>query len=278
MVQHPMFQPGDVIWARLDGFPWWPSYITLPEPGHLKSLKISKIPSGRHLVWFFNDNDRYCLLPESKMRPWDDEALQGMAASGKMKQDVLAAYREARDWLEKTGMGDEEEEILDEGDAEESRRVLGEESEESESEDESDRKRRVDEKSKKRRRSESDDDDDDDDDDDEDQGGSSDSSGQSESDSEDEDEDDTADTGRSNERSQTTKRYDASGRDSGSSGASRGQKARRGSSECVEAVPSVSVSQVRSSSRMHTTSRMRKRNARGKVGRRRMVGRRGEVT
>ncbi|KAI9090454.1 hypothetical protein DFS34DRAFT_637407 [Phlyctochytrium arcticum] len=64
-----VFQPGDHVWARLKGYPWWPSKVEKEEdlPQDVLSLKRP----GQVAVFFYGSRD-YGWFPEDKLKPYEE--------------------------------------------------------------------------------------------------------------------------------------------------------------------------------------------------------------
>ena len=64
--QRPML-PGEVVWAKIPSYPWWPAQVQAPEEAHLQLRHNKK----RDLfVVFFGDDNQCSWLPRDKLEPW----------------------------------------------------------------------------------------------------------------------------------------------------------------------------------------------------------------
>jgi hypothetical protein len=57
--------PGEVVWAKVASFPWWPAQVEIPQEKH-KHLRCKK---NDVFVVFFGDN-QFQWLPRDKVEPW----------------------------------------------------------------------------------------------------------------------------------------------------------------------------------------------------------------
>lgn len=69
----PNWEAGDLVWARVYGYPFWPALITLDRElqGFTKNKAIGRVLSQPHLhVQFFKDQGRHSWLPYSSVVPY----------------------------------------------------------------------------------------------------------------------------------------------------------------------------------------------------------------
>ncbi|XP_049778500.1 histone-lysine N-methyltransferase NSD3 [Schistocerca cancellata] len=69
----PSWEAGDLVWARVYGYPFWPALITLDRElqGFTKNKAIGRVLSQPHLhVQFFKDQGRHSWLPYSSVVPY----------------------------------------------------------------------------------------------------------------------------------------------------------------------------------------------------------------
>lgn len=97
------YNHGEPVWAKVDGFPWWPARvvsrheITLdegePEP---------QVHPDEALIEFFNDNKRFAPVPLKNLRPFlNTRPNINRDYSGEYLDDVRIATREAKDYIAK---------------------------------------------------------------------------------------------------------------------------------------------------------------------------------
>jgi hypothetical protein len=51
------FQSGQIVWAKIKGFPWWPAVIA-----KIKDTKEGDIINKEFMVNFIGDNSQYCYI------------------------------------------------------------------------------------------------------------------------------------------------------------------------------------------------------------------------
>ncbi|KAM0888124.1 hypothetical protein ACQ4PT_028492 [Festuca glaucescens] len=61
------FRVSDLVWAQLEGHPWWPGEIF--DPSHASELALKHQKKGNHLVAFFGDNS-FAWCDESQLKPF----------------------------------------------------------------------------------------------------------------------------------------------------------------------------------------------------------------
>lgn len=54
-----MFKPGDVVWAKIDGYPWWPSYVE------------KKLPEDKYTVLFLGEKS-FQTIKKDKIKDWSE--------------------------------------------------------------------------------------------------------------------------------------------------------------------------------------------------------------
>jgi hypothetical protein len=58
----PSFQPNEVVWAKITGYPWWPAQVSR----NLRQVALhTELESQKHRnmvkVFFFGDNSQYSI-------------------------------------------------------------------------------------------------------------------------------------------------------------------------------------------------------------------------
>ncbi|KAM0822624.1 hypothetical protein ACQ4PT_071382 [Festuca glaucescens] len=61
------FRVSDLVWAQLEGHPWWPGEIF--DPSHASELALKHQKKGNHLVAFFGDSS-FAWCDESQLKPF----------------------------------------------------------------------------------------------------------------------------------------------------------------------------------------------------------------
>ena len=54
-----MFKVGDIVWAKIDGYPWWPSYVE------------KKLPEEKYTVLFLGEKS-FQTVKKDKIKDWSD--------------------------------------------------------------------------------------------------------------------------------------------------------------------------------------------------------------
>lgn len=92
-----VFAVGSVLWAQLEGFPWWPARVVLEEEVDFASLRVASIADNQTLVLFFNDRNRFCLIEKSRTHPFrlDSFYKARRAQRGKYSRDIISAINDA---------------------------------------------------------------------------------------------------------------------------------------------------------------------------------------
>lgn len=96
------FQVDTVLWARVEGFPWWPVVVIQKHHCKFQNLRVDDVPPHQVLVAFFNDNGRFSLVDKSRTRPFlrNDFYLSCIRNRGKYSKRVLSALRQAWSFIE----------------------------------------------------------------------------------------------------------------------------------------------------------------------------------
>ncbi|CAG8509244.1 3512_t:CDS:2 [Paraglomus occultum] len=112
-----VYQPGNKVYAKLRGYPWWPARIE--DESELPSSVLSQKPKGAQKVWsvrFFGTKD-YAWMPPRQLREFDkqvaEESLEKL--KGKRKELLERSFMEALDLVSNIDeSGDEEAEATPE--------------------------------------------------------------------------------------------------------------------------------------------------------------------
>ncbi|ODQ51081.1 hypothetical protein SAICODRAFT_9404 [Saitoella complicata NRRL Y-17804] len=93
------YQPGDVVMAKIKGFPWWPAMVV--TEAHCIPSVLKDKPRGSKTVFptiFFPvTNKEYCWPNKSELKPLPNSEIDSFVDNtGKKPKDILAAYKSAR--------------------------------------------------------------------------------------------------------------------------------------------------------------------------------------
>ncbi|CAG8574086.1 4595_t:CDS:2 [Paraglomus brasilianum] len=107
-----VYQPGNKVYAKLRGYPWWPARIE--DESELPSSVLAQKPKGSQKVWsvrFFGTRD-YAWMPPRQLREFDkqlaEESLEKL--KGKRKEKLLErSFMEALDLVSNIDGSDDEE-------------------------------------------------------------------------------------------------------------------------------------------------------------------------
>ena len=96
------FAPGQLVWARLEGFPPWPASVIEPTEEHLVRLGVDALESNEYVVLFFNDGDQYQKMSTSALKPYDPRKADKyyQAARKSYKTQLRGAIKQANDEYE----------------------------------------------------------------------------------------------------------------------------------------------------------------------------------
>jgi hypothetical protein len=83
----PKFNAGDVVWAKVDGYPWWPARVNL-----MRTSGTS--PERTVQVSFFGDNT-HAWLKESKIVSFDERTVDGKGKQKRRSKTLTCAMQEA---------------------------------------------------------------------------------------------------------------------------------------------------------------------------------------
>jgi hypothetical protein len=67
------YKIGDVIWAKMKGYPPWPARIAAPNETNIRNTEAEKCKSARpyHLVYFFGSNN-YAWMSDETLKPYKE--------------------------------------------------------------------------------------------------------------------------------------------------------------------------------------------------------------
>ena len=96
------FKPGQLVWARLEGFPPWPASVIEPNEEHLHRLGVDTVESNECIVLFFNDGDQYQKMSTSALKPYDPRKAEKyyQAARKSYRTQLRGAIKQANDEYE----------------------------------------------------------------------------------------------------------------------------------------------------------------------------------
>lgn len=91
------YPAGTVVWANLDGFPWWPGHVVRKEEIDFDTLNIPEVMPYQAIVMFFNDNNRYSLMEKKNLQLFlhDEFYRSRTRVRTKSNRDVMIAIRQA---------------------------------------------------------------------------------------------------------------------------------------------------------------------------------------
>lgn len=92
---------GDPVWARMEGFPWWPGHVVTREEVILdEGVTEPNVGEDEVLVEFFNDNKRFAAMPLRFLRPFVQERYKALNRnySGVYASELKGAVQEATDF------------------------------------------------------------------------------------------------------------------------------------------------------------------------------------
>ncbi len=98
---------GNVVWVRLDGYPWWPAIVVNRkerEPGVEleEGEKLAPESQSNRMVEFFNDEGRVAVIQVNDICEYTTN-MKLVRQSGKPRKDVIKACREANHHIETKG-------------------------------------------------------------------------------------------------------------------------------------------------------------------------------
>lgn len=95
---------GDVLWVKLQGYPWWPGIVIEPTPKQRLTLKIKRVPILQAVVRFFNDQDRYALISYGNIQLFRKDSVYAlhMQYRGNMCRAFKKAIEDAWDHINKS--------------------------------------------------------------------------------------------------------------------------------------------------------------------------------
>lgn len=101
----PQYKIGDAVWARMDGFPWWPGRVVTRDDVIVDDRDEEPIVDAKsRLVEFFNDNKRFAVIARRWLRPFNDEYLQiNKTYNGSLFSTLNDAIREAKEYIAERG-------------------------------------------------------------------------------------------------------------------------------------------------------------------------------
>lgn len=102
----PELTVGWVVWARLDGSPWWPGYVVrgVEFTSYKRSSRKTGPGAGSVLVRFFNDSNREASLGLTRIRDYTTYVGQLVRQNGEVLDDVVTACNEAHEFIENEGI------------------------------------------------------------------------------------------------------------------------------------------------------------------------------
>uniref|UniRef100_A0A1B6GI18 Cytokine-like nuclear factor N-PAC n=1 Tax=Cuerna arida TaxID=1464854 RepID=A0A1B6GI18_9HEMI len=105
-----MYKVGDLVWAKMKGFPPWPGRVSNPP----KDLKRPASKKASHCIYFFG-SENYGWIEESNLKPYEQykEALIRANKSGAFKDAVEAIEKCAQNKGDATSMKDDSDAIFD---------------------------------------------------------------------------------------------------------------------------------------------------------------------
>lgn len=100
------YKVGDPVWARMDGYPWWPARVVTRNDVVVDNRDEEPVvDENSHLVEFFNDNKRFAVMSRRSLRPFNEEHLQiNKTYSGSYFSALNVAIREAKDYCAENGL------------------------------------------------------------------------------------------------------------------------------------------------------------------------------
>ncbi len=104
--ERPELTVGWVVWARLDGSPWWPGYVVrgVEYTSTKRSSRKTGPGAGSVLVRFFNDSNREASLGLTRIRDYTTYVSQLVRQNGEVLDDVVTACNEAHEFIENEGI------------------------------------------------------------------------------------------------------------------------------------------------------------------------------
>uniref|UniRef100_A0A7S1T148 PWWP domain-containing protein n=1 Tax=Tetraselmis chuii TaxID=63592 RepID=A0A7S1T148_9CHLO len=85
------FNPGEVVWAKMSSFPWWPGQVQVPASREFYDLKHSE---EDYFVVFYGDSN-YKWLPPSHVRPFHSDYLRHSSSKNRGLQSAIDSAWEA---------------------------------------------------------------------------------------------------------------------------------------------------------------------------------------
>lgn len=93
------YKVNQVVWALIEGFPFWPGRVVQAEAHHLKALHCDKLPPNHYVVSFFNDNNQYQACEAKNILPFHDANRLHQVEKQKDNTDLYNAFIEAKAFL-----------------------------------------------------------------------------------------------------------------------------------------------------------------------------------
>eukprot|EP00177_Eucheuma_denticulatum_P004746 GFKZ01008628.1.p1 GENE.GFKZ01008628.1~~GFKZ01008628.1.p1 ORF type:complete len:894 (+),score=232.55 GFKZ01008628.1:323-3004(+) len=102
MPRQEILSLGEPVWARMEGYPWWPGrVVTLDEVVVDENEEIPIVDEDSHLIEFFNDNKRFASMHKSSLKSFLNPRNDNLnrAYSGAYLGAVKKATRECRQYV-----------------------------------------------------------------------------------------------------------------------------------------------------------------------------------
>ncbi|KAI8982397.1 hypothetical protein BDF20DRAFT_808901, partial [Mycotypha africana] len=100
------YSPGDIIFAKLKGFPWWPGRIENEKdlPEHIMKIRRKQAKSTTYTIFFFGSNDYQFFNPKD-IRPFEPNTVKKDLEAQKYKtRDLQEAISQAIAATKKTSV------------------------------------------------------------------------------------------------------------------------------------------------------------------------------